>query len=40
MPKISRGVLKSMIQIQREPGTASDLSAPPNATLCLEADII
>lgn len=29
-----------MIQILREPGTASHLSAPPNATLCLEADMI
>ena len=40
MPDISYGDLKSMIQIQREPGTASDLSAPPDATLCLEADMI
>ena len=31
---------KSMIQILREPGTASDLSAPPDAVLCLEADMI
>ena len=37
---IQRGSFKSMIQIQREPGTASDLSAPPEATLYLEADII
>ena len=45
MPDTSYGILdyvflESMIQIHREPGTASDLSAPPNATLCLEADMI
>ena len=40
MPYRSYSNFKSMIQIQREPGTDSDLSAPPEAILCLEADMI
>ena len=40
MTDLPRSGFKSMIQIQREPGTASDLSAPPDATLCLEADMV
>ena len=40
MPDTTHSVFKSMIQIQREPGTASDLSAPPDAALFLEADVI
>ena len=40
MPYRSYSKFKSMIQIQREPGTASDLSALPDATLGLEADVV
>ena len=40
VPNVSCRSFKSMIQIQRQPGTAADLSAPLNTALRLEADVI
>ena len=40
MTDLPHSMFKSMIQIRREPGTASDVSAPPDAALCLEADMV